>query len=270
MSFSQYESTPSLGFPVELFEFFAEGVYYRYVSHDEDVTTPEPLVWSSAIISRSSFSRGSELSQAEISVTTDLDLPLMDLFSAGMPEGPVQLKLYRMHLTDPDMERHLLWEGQITTRKRADKEVTLRGEIPEVSMQSLGLRKRYQTRCPYQLYSTACGVNKYEYAVLATVVSVDDSKTLNLSIADCSPFLGGYFTATISNHLKQRYISNGVGGSITTTRETPWATPGTVLTLYPGCDKSLSNCISKFGGNHLRFGGYPYMPETNPFNTQVY
>ena len=39
------------------------------------------------------------------------------------------------------------------------------------------------------------------------------------------------------------------------------------VNLYEGCDRSLATCIAK--GNVINYGGFPWIPQTNPFESGI-
>ena len=73
-------------------------------------------------------------------------------------------------------------------------------------------------------------------------------------------FVGGRLTAAGA----QRLIVASSGGAVTLSAPIPGLTAGDAFDAYPGCDHTLGTCASKFG-NQLNFGGFPYIPQKNPF-----
>lgn len=269
MSYATYEATPHLGYPVELFDFYVEGEHYRYVEHDEDIIIAGDT-WTAATISRSSFSKGNELARTSIDVSTVLDLPVISKFQGGMPESQVILWVYRMHLTDPDLEKVQIWTGQITTIKRSDRNLTLKGEIPDTDLRSVGLRRRIQRTCPHPLYGVGCFVDKEAFKSYATVTEVlVEGKQLGLNVADCSLFTGGFLAGYVNAHWKYRFISKGSGSYIYLAHPAPWIGIDSVLHMYPGCNKTTEHCYYRFN-NILNFGGFPYLTSSDLYSTRIY
>jgi hypothetical protein len=56
----------------------------------------------------------------------------------------------------------------------------------------------------------------------------------------------------------------GAGGALTIDNIGPGLAVGLVVTAYPGCNRSMTNCIAF--GNLLNYGGQPYIPTVNPMN----
>jgi hypothetical protein len=41
------------------------------------------------------------------------------------------------------------------------------------------------------------------------------------------------------------------------------------VSYYPGCDRTRLTCSLKFG-NIANFGGFPWVPQKNPFRVKIY
>jgi uncharacterized phage protein (TIGR02218 family) len=269
MTFAAYESTPHFGNPVELFEFTLEGVTYRYVHYDDDVTV-DGYVWQAAYLARTRFSRGDGTDKASITISTSLEWPFLSVFSDGYPESRIGLSIYRTHLSDPDLEKRLIWDGQVLSRKFSGKGVELSCEVPEVSFGTLGLRRRFQRNCPFPLYSTSCRVNKELHKLTAQISSVSASGvTIGISGTDCTEYAGGFFNYQIPNFVRKVFITSGGQDYFTIQQPSSWIVAGITITMYLGCNKTTSACESKFS-NLNNFGGFPGLPRDNLFNTQAF
>ena len=85
-------------------------------------------------------------------------------------------------------------------------------------------------------------------------------------VADPRWYDGGLLTwltgdnAGTSQEMKFFDQSSGDDGEVTLYLRAPFdVNMGDTATLFPGCDKSISQCSSKFG-NHLNFQGFPHIP----------
>ena len=123
-------------------------------------------------------------------------------------------------------------------------------------------RNLYQAACLNALYSTDCGLSR-----AAAAVTGIDSGGSTVSLIKCTSlpqatgfFNTGYATWT-SGALSglTRTIKGFVPGSFSVYLPLPNAPAnGDHFTIYPGCDKALSTCISK--GNKSHFRGCPFIP----------
>lgn len=120
-------------------------------------------------------------------------------------------------------------------------------------------RKR-SPMCQTDLFSTLCGVDKTSYAVSATVASVVDR--FNFTVSGLAQ-ADGYFNQGVCKITSSVafQMANWVASTQTITSYLPTnhlLEIGSALTLYPGCDKTLSvNGCGKFS-NWLNFQGEPH------------
>lgn len=266
--YADYENSNAGGFPVELFEFLVDGATYRYAHHDDDVELLDDTFWESGMVHRSQFSKGAEVEQASITLTVNSGLPMLQIFSDGIPESSVQLTVFRVHLTDPDLEPWVVWIGEVTSLKRKSRQIQLKCDPPEALLRSVGLRRRYQSSCPYPLYGNGCLVNREDFTVTATVVSVSGT-TIRVNVPDCSIYIGGIMTFTDTLISRYRHIVSGSGDSIVVTRPVSWLMANNEVDLARGCNKTLATCRGVFN-NLYRYGGLPHIPVSNVFNTKVF
>ncbi len=269
MSFAAYEALPFGGNPVELYLFSSEGKLHRYVHYDTDVTV-DGYAWTAAKLNRTRFARGEGVSKAEITISASLDLPFLDLFASGIPDSPISLTIYRVHLSDPDLEKRLVWSGQILSRTCRDKEVFLSGSVPETELGSLGLRRRYQANCPYPLYKAGCWVNKDLYKVSTTITNISANwLTLTVPIGDGKKYSAGFLTYQSDTYLHKAHITQGGQDRLVLARPVAWVQVGRTVSIYPGCDRTMATCASRFN-NLNNFGGFPGIPTNNLFSTQAF
>ncbi len=143
---------------------------------------------------------------------------------------------------------------------------------PAQSAKILMTRKR-SPMCQTDLFSFLCGLNKTDYDVATTVATIEKSFvfTVTGSLAQAT----GYFNQGVV------LTSAGVGFKIATwdqstqtiTAHLPCSrliTVGMGLTLYPGCDKTLTGtrgCASF--GNQINFQGQPHFNGTAAAVQQV-
>lgn len=126
----------------------------------------------------------------------------------------------------------------------------------------------YQAGCLNTLYGTACTLNQASFAVNGSILSGGSSSILLATLSAATDYfsLGKIkFTSGVNNGVWRgvKQYTNGSPSSITLTSpfpETP--TAGDTFTIYPGCDKQQSTCLTKFN-NLVNFRGFPYIPEVS-------
>ncbi len=144
---------------------------------------------------------------------------------------------------------------------------------PSVAAKVLMTQKR-SPMCRTDLFSTLCGLNKTSYDVATTVAALGTgSFTFTVTGSLSNP--DGYFNngTLITASGRPLVISNWVQSTQTITCYRPCAnliSPGDVLTLYPGCDKTLTgaNGCASFS-NQINFQGEPHFEGTAAAAQQV-
>jgi uncharacterized phage protein (TIGR02218 family) len=123
-----------------------------------------------------------------------------------------------------------------------------------------GYIQKYAPMCRVDLFSTLCGLNQASFVVSATVVSITDRHRFIVSIG--SPPASGYFNGGV--------VLGANGGRFVcadwqqSTQQVSAFLPchrlievGEVLSMWPGCDKKIATCLSKFS-NTANFQGEPH------------
>ncbi len=265
MTYADTETSAYLHSPIELYEFNQVDVtIYRYTSSDYEVTygggtyLPVPIV-------RDYIEQNQNLTRNNIKIKMPIDVSLISQFIADPPSNIVEVTIRRFHKQDPDEEVIVLWTGRALN-------VDFKKDIGEILCESLItsmrrpiLRRLYQVTCPHLLYQTACGVNEVTYREDATVTAIDglDITSTTFSGQADDYFTGGLVRITIDGIPHARAIISHTGDTIEVDLQIVDLVVGDVLETVPGCDRSISICISKFD-NQENFGGFPYIPEKNP------
>ena len=68
--------------------------------------------------------------------------------------------------------------------------------------------------------------------------------------------------------IRRAVISHSFGNLTLATPLLEPLPPGARVSLYAGCDKGLNTCKDKFA-NFNRYGGFPFIPIKNPFESGV-
>lgn len=123
--------------------------------------------------------------------------------------------------------------------------------------------KVYSPSCPYEIYGSKCGVNKYNY-LLDTTVSGSTISGKTITNTEFSAFPNGYFAGGWTETEQERVtIVSHIGNTITLMYDFKATVGDDTLRVFPGCDKLLATCANRFS-NISKFGGFPWVPLTNP------
>lgn len=272
MTFATYETSAQSGAPIELYEFEVGPTVYRYAAAADDVVYLTKT-YSAVQLSRSDVEESGELPKDSVTITLPRSAAVPDLFRVAPPSDVVLLSIYRMHVDDPDNERKLFWTGRVLNCE-------WKGAIAELTCQSIytalkrtGLRRLYQRQCPHVLYGPACGLVDTAYKATTTLATVSG---ITITAAVFGAQADGYYAGGMieweasPGRYERRGIKSHVGTALTMTHPIADLPAGATVAFWPGCDHSLATCHSKFA-NRANYGGFPYVPNKNPFTgTNVY
>ena len=232
-------------------------------------------------------------------ITTCKDHPIALLFTIGSPYLSVWVTIHRMHLGDG--QKVLLWQGKVrsVSWKASKGEVTISADPVEKVISKSGLRQTFSPLCYKNLYSTRCGVREADHTLkfTLTAASADGFRITSPEFATKpSQYfqLGAvYFqssgenvmvldhtgdTLTLKSPIKG--LMAGVQGRAVAGCNHLWRSRasadvvlGAVATGTSLHDANLANlpdgdCQAKFN-NLVNFGGFPYVPTKNPYQTNI-
>jgi hypothetical protein len=114
-----------------------------------------------------------------------------------------------------------------------------------------------------------CGVTAATYGVTGVVDSIE-ADGLSFDISEASGYAKDYFNLGYAEKSGSpaKMIVDHSGSTIHLRQVMVGLAQSDTVTIYPGCDKLMDTCLSKFNnlGNDLldRYLGYPYIPSSNP------
>jgi len=160
----------------------------------------------------------------------------------------------------------VLFAGRVAEAKPARDEIALTVKSDLELLNTNLPRTVYQPGCAYTLYDSNCALAKAAWGVACTVLA---GATVNGVSATLSNPTGYFDLGTITftsgalngqSFTVKAYTLSGSTGAFSFPLPLP-ALPATgdTFTGYPGCDKTLSTCTSKFA-NSAHFRGYPLIP----------
>ncbi len=196
--------------------------------------------------------------------TTDIDIGLFD-------GAAVQIYIVdRLDLS----ARGLLFTGAIgNTSYSVENQVVFDVKGPSVAAKILMTQQR-SPMCRTDLFSTLCGLDKTAYDV-ATTVDALGAGSFTFTVTGSLAQADGYFNngVLVTALGVTLVVSNWVQSTQTITCYKPCSrllTAGEAITLYPGCDKTLTgpNGCASFG-NQLNFIGEPHFLGTAAAAQQV-
>lgn len=251
-----------------------QGDEFRYTNYDFDLIVAGQTYNSSGpIISREgiSLSLGIEVDNLSISIDCIDDnkwngFNVVQAFHNGQLDG-ARFKLERIFMdintpTDTSAGSIKLFEGRIIEPDldRNSIQASVASDLDELNVQMP--RNLYQPSCTNTLFDTACGLLRQNFMAQTTIES--GSTTARILCQVNQP--QGWFTQGVIEFLDggnsglKRTIRIHESGVLLLTLpllEAPQA--GQQIKIYPGCDKRLETCQSRFN-NFSQFRGAPFIP----------
>jgi hypothetical protein len=272
--FGLFESSRTLGQPLELYEFQVGANTYRYCNAEKDFTYAG-AVFTAAPIKHSAISASGALDKATMTVTIADTLPLAALLRGYPSSAVIRLILRQGHKDDPDVNFLVAWIGRVLGAQ-GDPETGTRAlscQPASTSLQRIGLRRKWQYPCPHVLYGDQCRADQLRATVTAIIRSVGTNQIgVNDNWQSDKPtdkFAGGL--AVYGSQI--RTILAVSGNTITLGGPVDAKAIGQSVNLSLGCNHLRDDCQNVHvpfnesnpgGGNIHNYGGQPFIPTTNP------
>lgn len=261
MTFSQYETSRSLGQPDTLYRFQVGDTVYAYTDAEEPITSGT-VTYQPVPIDRDQVSSSGTLDKSTLKISFPTSLPLAELFRVYPPSDVVTVTIFQGHWSDP--EYLAVWSGRVLSCDRAGMKATVACEPVSTSMRRPGLRRRYQRGCPHVLYGPQCREPRAENTVNATVVAID-GPWVTVSPGWNGPFAADRFAGGIlkTGDGEERTIQKVQGDDLLLGGGIGSLETGDTVALSLGCAHTTDAC--QLFGNILNYGGQPWIPIDNPF-----
>lgn len=271
------EFSEQAGLPVLLYQFemqagefsSSDNIFWRFCNLSRDFFW-QGETWYASAIKNSKIQQSSEMNRDGINLT----FPRTDVFARQfvglVPEFLTLVTIHRGHLTQPDDQYAVYWRGRVGAGKADGNSIILACESIFTSLRRFGLRARYTRTCRHVLYRGGCRLDRADFASTGTVSSATNSTVTSTVFGTQFDgfWIGGILEAPDG---ALRFIVNHSGNVVTLWRaiqsiidDLALMNPVTIL-VYPGCNKSIEHCRDKFN-NLPNFGGFPLLPERNPFD----
>lgn len=267
VGYNNHEQSPDRGAPVECYEFIGTNFSYRYTSSDEKVVfnsnTYVPLA-----MTRSSIQSGTHLDEgAEVTIELPTASQIIADYAFAVSPPNLDMTLYRYHREDdPNAEAIPYWKGRVAQISVSGHLSTIR--VPSIlanAMSSNVPSVYYQRPCNRVLFDQGCKVDRASNQCLAVVKGYNG---LALQLEQTTPFSDGFLVGGdlyITGRSERRLILANVGDILRFNYPFAGGKPGDHVVLSAGCDHSFKTCQQKFQ-NGINFGGFPYIPQYNPFS----
>lgn len=251
-----------------------QGDVYRYTNYDYDLVVGGYLYSSDGpIISREGISLSLGIEVDNLSVTIDVTdeqtfdgMRVIQAFHNGQMDG-ARFKLERIFMdmntpTDTSAGTIKLFEGRLIEPEldRNSISVSVASDLDELNVQMP--RNLYQPSCTNTLFDGACGLLRQNYMVSTTIETGSTTARILCHVNQSQ----GWFTQGVVEFLdggnaglKRTIRMHEAGVLLLTLPLLEEPRVGQRINIYPGCDKRLETCQSRFN-NFIRFRGAPFIP----------
>lgn len=249
----------------------ASGTIVRWTSFDQDVSWAV-YAWSAdcPVLTRGTTRVviGVEVDTLDVTIAprpadTIAGLPLLAAARAGAFDGAL-LKLYRAFMAQDGsaIGAVMRFSGRFADVDMGRTALAVRVNSNAEALAVQLPRNTYSPTCLRTLYTPGCDVSKAAFTVTSSAGSGSTASQILCSLSGAANWwdMGGLqFTSGALNGTR-RTIKSYAGGAVSLFAPLP-AVPavGDTFAVYPGCDKTLATCISKFN-NKAKFRGCPFIP----------
>lgn len=276
MTFIAFESAQETGRPAELYDFRIGSESFKLTSWANDVTVGIGT-FTADVVERSRLAVTQDARENDVEITIPADNPFVLAYEGvAVPGKRSTLVLYRTHVNDPDTETVVFFKGNVTNISRsADGREAKVNVVSFMKSQALVVpRRTYQGLCNHSLYDGFCTISEtdpdFQKFLNVSAVSTDG---LVLTVDTAGSFGADFFQAGFIEYIGEPRMvveQGGTGNNDFTIRIPFEISPlGATIRCLAGCDHRLvETCDPKFN-NANNYGGFPFVPLKNPFNTQA-
>tara|TARA_R110000737_G_scaffold47134_6_gene67070 strand:+ start:6874 stop:7704 length:831 start_codon:yes stop_codon:yes gene_type:complete len=274
MTYEAFEELQEGSAPIELYTVTIGATIYRWTSAEDDITEAAD-VFTAIPIERGTLKGGGPDTRKEFLVITVAgDNPVAVQYIGSVPGVEGTIKIERIQRGDgPTFQVITLFNGTISSAAftNAGRTAQLR-IVPLVTSQSKPVpTDTYQGLCNRVLYDDQCQVDdtSASFRLSTAAVTAVSGNTITVTGADANGdnyYTGGFVETSSSDD--RRLILDQTGTVLTLLLPFTTSPIGTNVTVFAGCDHSISTCKSKFN-NVVNFGGFAWVPSKNVFATGI-
>lgn len=264
MSFDTLERSVASARPVDLYKFVGSFNTYRYTNYPDDITNSEGT-YIAVPIQRSRLEAGTQENDVHLDISLAFDNPMVEAYTRQTTPPKLTLELWRAH-PDNFNDTLLMWTGEVISWSIEKRTAKLR--VPSLFTYLLSQplpRPKYQAPCNHVLYDEFCRVNPSSFSHSTTITAISGN---SVTLA-ANPFANGLCNGgEMIVGLERRMIISNTGLVFTVSSAFAEASASQSVTIRQGCNRSFTECRTKFN-NGINFGGFPHVPDRNPFSSSL-
>lgn len=272
MTYDAFEKTTESGQPIEYYELILGTDVFRWTSA-EDTQTVGGIDFLPIPIERSKIEQGPD-TKGTLKLTVPGSNTFVRRYISVVPGTEATAKVFRFHRGDggtPEVKQ--LFDGVVKAvrfRENArEAEIALDPRLAGANR--AGPRFVYSGACNHVLYDDDCQVDDTDssFRYSTGVVTATDGRSITIS--GMNTFGDGWFDAgyvELIGATDGRLILAQTGDDATLLLPFPDDIVGQQVTVFAGCAHDPDACANKFT-NFERYGGFPFVPTLNPFDTGI-
>lgn len=248
--------------PLELYKIWHGTTYYYHTNGDVAVTF-DSQTYTPATIKRTSIQYDSDLDANTLRVQFSRALDPLSKYIASNPVEIVWVEVSRLFRDQSPLEKSVIFFGQIQSTATKGAALKVRCVGFEFFLKQPVPTLRYQPQCNWTVFDTKCAKSSTGFTVTANSVTVS-SEGLEITHANFGTKADHYFKmGDLVWGDYHRLITYHIGTLIKIRYPVEGLVTGENVTVYAGCEGSITMCYEKFD-NKDNFGGHPYIPRDNP------
>ena len=243
---------------------------YWYLTNCVHPIDYEFRTYAPSSVNRSRIEETEDPFKSIVNLEFHISDPFASQFIGQTPDFPTMVEIYRTSVDNVVGDTSIYWKGRCSSATVKDGIITIACDPIHTTLQALGLRARYERACRHIVYSPECQLQRDEFRLEGEVQEVGlDFLRIKFARQDIPD---GYFT---SGYIQLpsgalRFVTEHIGESLKLSRA--YAAKVNVydkVYVYPGCNQTREHCHKKFN-NIENFGGWSWIPSTNPFKYSVF
>jgi uncharacterized phage protein (TIGR02218 family) len=258
--------------PVHCYTFLRGSQVWRYTDQPSDVTL-SGVTYRAAVIRHSEYARDDETASGEITVTVAAATPIVAELDGKLSGPTITLTIRQTHrsgvggVTPVTAVRY---KGHLKDRLLSGGECRFTVASISSLLDRPLLRWVASPTCNHTVYGPGCGVDPAGFTTTACAVLGISGRVLTITAAAAfgtDYYTAGYLLIESGSAAGARcFIQSQVGDQVTLLHDPPsgLAVSDTVA-ITAGCDGLEATCIAKFANIDF-FGGFPRVPQVNPFD----
>ena len=288
MTYVAFEESVEDSAPIELFLFENVDSFFSYTSANVSVFY-NGRAYEPSLISSGEDELESLEEQRKVVVSMPADDPFVARYFVTLPATQDQITIYRRHSTDtPTPETIVKFKGKVANVAIVGNEAKINCLSEASVLERTIPTQTCRALCNHILYDSRCKVVDTSFRIQGTVAAKNDAdRTVTVNFgSNTVPATGLQFSAQVTsdinyfnggslerNGIERRMVRFTVnqGGNVGTfTLLLPFSqlSVGQAVDVFAGCDHAFTTCTTKFD-NEENFGGFPYVPRKNPFNSGI-